>query len=159
MHEDSGPIQSGDDERRLVAWLADHDEPCPRCGYSLGGLTLARCPECGARLELGVESPDLILRWFILGVIGLSLALGFDGVTLVVIGIGVLIYGPGPPPGLIVFFFFGTLVLGCGLGMWWRRRGLIQRWSLRRQWITVAVLWCGLFLAHLAFMGAVVGWW
>jgi hypothetical protein len=31
--------------------LADHDEPCPRCGYNLRGLIVRRCPECGSRLK------------------------------------------------------------------------------------------------------------
>ena len=26
--------------------LADHDTPCPRCGYNLRGLTAPQCPEC-----------------------------------------------------------------------------------------------------------------
>ncbi len=25
---------------------------CPKCGYSLAGLTLARCPECGSEWQL-----------------------------------------------------------------------------------------------------------
>jgi len=105
-----------------------------------------RRPERVARLVLGVRSPDLVMRRFLPGMIGLSLALGFDGVVMVV---GGLIHGPGPPPGVIVGFGLGTLLVGGGL------RG----WSVRREWITVAWPWSGLFALHFGFMGAIVGWW
>lgn len=36
----------------LVAYLADHDAPCPGCHYNLRNLTTAVCPECGAKLTL-----------------------------------------------------------------------------------------------------------
>lgn len=35
-----------DDPDLLRAVLAQHDLPCPRCGYNLRGLTDAACPEC-----------------------------------------------------------------------------------------------------------------
>ena len=28
--------------------LADHDEPCPMCGYDLRGADHKVCPECGS---------------------------------------------------------------------------------------------------------------
>jgi hypothetical protein len=36
----------------LEAFLAGRDIPCPKCGYNLRGLRLARCPECRYPLEL-----------------------------------------------------------------------------------------------------------
>ncbi len=46
----------------LRVFLAEHDAPCPACGYNLRGLTEATCPECGElspRLRLfGVGGAD-----------------------------------------------------------------------------------------------------
>jgi hypothetical protein len=36
----------------LESYLADHDEPCPKCGYNLRGLRGKVCPECGAPIDL-----------------------------------------------------------------------------------------------------------
>ena len=38
----------------LQSFLADRDEPCPACGYSLRGLTTPTCPECRAAVTLQV---------------------------------------------------------------------------------------------------------
>ena len=40
------------EQRRIVAYLADHKVPCPKCRYPLFALDRAACPECGARLSL-----------------------------------------------------------------------------------------------------------
>jgi hypothetical protein len=37
---------------RLTRYLADRDQPCPRCSYNLRGINGERCPECGEALEL-----------------------------------------------------------------------------------------------------------
>ncbi|MGE4198756.1 MAG: hypothetical protein AB7G11_16735, partial [Phycisphaerales bacterium] len=36
----------------LVSFLAQHDAPCPRCGYCLRGVESRTCPECGESLAL-----------------------------------------------------------------------------------------------------------
>lgn len=61
----------------LLRYLADTDQPCPGCGYSLRGLTAARCPECNEalRLQAGLVEPKL--AWFIVGVVGLAMGAGF----------------------------------------------------------------------------------
>lgn len=45
----------------LRSYLADADEPCPRCGYNLRQLHSSRCPECGSELTLvlGLTEPRL----------------------------------------------------------------------------------------------------
>lgn len=45
----------------LRAYLAAHDEPCPRCGYNLRMLEGRNCPECGSalRLKVGLVEPRL----------------------------------------------------------------------------------------------------
>jgi hypothetical protein len=73
----------------LRAFLAEHDEPCPVCGYNLRGLTGEACPECQQRLVLrvGLAAPDLVS--FVLAVVGLSacgvLAAFLLGTVLVVV--------------------------------------------------------------------------
>jgi hypothetical protein len=49
---------AADDARFLLAYLADRDLPCPRCGYNLRRLSSDRCPECGDVLVLQVGSAD-----------------------------------------------------------------------------------------------------
>jgi hypothetical protein len=62
--------------------LADHDEPCPRCGYNLRGLIVRRCPECGSRLKY-VEVAVVHHRG--LGVLNvLAAALGVNAAHLLV---------------------------------------------------------------------------
>lgn len=35
-----------------LSLLADHDVPCPRCGYNLRGASEPKCPECGEAFTL-----------------------------------------------------------------------------------------------------------
>lgn len=58
----------------LAAHLADHDAPCPGCGYNLRGCAEAICPECGQKLVLQVGAGEaahhlLALRYLFLGLI------------------------------------------------------------------------------------------
>jgi hypothetical protein len=45
------------DEEVVVLYLSTRDVPCPSCRYNLRQLTTARCPECGARLEMSIRAP------------------------------------------------------------------------------------------------------
>lgn len=47
----------------LAAFLADRDQPCPRCGYNLRGVEGAQCPECGERLVLTLERRRRLGGW------------------------------------------------------------------------------------------------
>jgi hypothetical protein len=41
----------------LAAYLAERDEPCPRCHYNLRGVASDACPECGQALALSLSRP------------------------------------------------------------------------------------------------------
>jgi len=64
----------------LTSYLADRDEPCPRCGYNLRALTGQTCPECGAALRLRVGLVEPRLGAYVMAV-GSGFA-GFGGALL-----------------------------------------------------------------------------
>lgn len=49
-------------EQWLRGYLAQHDAPCPACGYNLRQLTQTNCPECGLVLKLSVGSDEAYKR-------------------------------------------------------------------------------------------------
>lgn len=63
----------------LNAYLADRDEPCPRCGYNLRNLTGDTCPECGdaLRLKVGLVEPRMFA--YIASIIPWCIGLGASG--------------------------------------------------------------------------------
>lgn len=69
----------------LRAYLAERDEACPSCGYNLRGLLGGACPECGRRLRLQVGLVEPRLAWFVTGVVGLSMGIGFGVLLLMII--------------------------------------------------------------------------
>ncbi|MEZ6317215.1 MAG: hypothetical protein R3B49_00475 [Phycisphaerales bacterium] len=52
-------------QRKLQAWLATRDVPCPGCRYNLRGLASLSCPECGYGLDPDVLIPraDDVQLW------------------------------------------------------------------------------------------------
>ena len=53
MESDPKP-PSAPDTAMVVQFLADRDEPCPRCDYNLRGVQSDVCPECGHTIQLDV---------------------------------------------------------------------------------------------------------
>jgi hypothetical protein len=47
------PHDNKDGSASFTRFLAEHDVPCPRCGYNLRGLGEPLCPECGAAAGWG----------------------------------------------------------------------------------------------------------
>ena len=41
-------------DESLVQFLATHDAPCPKCGYTLRSVESPTCPECGLQLEVAL---------------------------------------------------------------------------------------------------------
>ncbi len=141
------PDLSPTDTQRLADWLGSHDEKCPVCSYSLRALTRPACPECGAALRLCVFSPNLSLGPWFVGVVSLSLGLGFDGVVSVLV-IAVIIYDQlyehGRMSGFFAFMFvvFAAAAAICAVALAWAfwRRRLWTRLPLRRQWLLAAAI-------------------
>ncbi len=53
----------------LRVFLAEHDAPCPGCGYNLRGTPGDKCPECAEPLTLGVRMDEPKSRWDVVGTI------------------------------------------------------------------------------------------
>lgn len=146
------------DEAALVSWLAERDAECPVCGYNLRGLRGARCPECAAGVRLEVGSENLAIGPWVLAVVSVALALGFDGVMAIVMSLG-LVLSP-PPTGAVrvltlVVAGFAVLAAACGAGMaaLLMRRRAWHRMGRSKQRVTAAATFAGTGLVH-----AVYGW-
>ena len=59
-------------------YLADRTVGCPVCHYNLRGVAGNSCPECGTRLHLHINTLDLRLGPWLLGVIAVAMSLGFS---------------------------------------------------------------------------------
>jgi hypothetical protein len=137
----------------LLTFVADRDEPCPVCSYSLRGLTGPICPECGAPLRLRVGSPQLRVGAWALGIVSFALALGFDGVVAILLT-AALIANPSTqwqPVGLVTgFVVLSGAMLGCLL---WLVRGR-PAWHRRptgAQWRRASAIFLGVGLLHALF--------
>lgn len=69
----------------LRLFVQGRDVPCPACGYNLRNTGSARCPECGAAMQLRVGSPAAPLGPWALALLSAALPLGF---WLSIFGIG-----------------------------------------------------------------------
>lgn len=148
-------MDEGDDH--LIAWLRTRDVACPICAYNLRDLAGVHCPECGGRLRLHVGSDNMKLGAWFVGVLGLALALGFDGVVTTLM-IGVFILEPPTSPGerqvvltLIGCFVLLTVLAGMGVLAMVRARRRWARLGVGTQWKVAAAIFGGTFLAHAAW--------
>lgn len=94
----------------LREYLAARDVPCPLCNYNLHALEGNACPECGHKLVLKIDLADPVRGAYLAGLIGLSLAAGFNGLLLLTIIFGMIIFGGGPPIGLLIYLILMTLI-------------------------------------------------
>lgn len=46
-------------DRAVVAYINQHNSPCPSCGYQLKGITTTQCPECGYTLSFVLDTAGL----------------------------------------------------------------------------------------------------
>lgn len=141
----------------LTAFLAGRDEPCPVCGYCLRDLAAARCPECGATLELHLSSPQLRAGPWLFAIVSYALALGFDGVVAILM-IAALAARPAPTWGpygaATVFTALAGLMLLPLVSTARRRHGWTRR-AAGRQWTRAVAVFVAVGVFHLAVGGAI----
>ncbi len=125
--------QQGVSEAELLhAWLSSRDVPCPVCGYSLRSIESATCPECGAQLDVRVGSTDLRIGLWLVGVISLTLALGFVGLFTILYSVPAVVTGRWPIHPVIAAI---PTVMGVGymLLLWRLIRRRKKFWSKPRK--------------------------
>lgn len=106
-----------------------------------------------------MRSPEAVMRWFVLGLVGLSMALGFDGVVFAAVVMMTVIWGPNAPWAIFAWFGGGSAGMALAVWGWVRLRARLQSQSEARQFIIVLGLWAGTFLVHFAVFGHYMGWW
>ncbi len=137
--------QQGPSEAKfLQAWLSSRDVPCPVCGYNLRSTEATRCPECGAKLDLRVGSTDLRIGLWLVGVIALTLPLGFIGL-FAILGLPMVLLGPARGA-VLGFFIFVAIATVMSVGYVLLLCRLIRRrkkfWSKPRKAQKVSVVLC-----------------
>jgi len=136
----------------LRAFLADHDAPCPVCGYNLRGVILPVCPECESPIELGVASAQSRLGAWLLALLAFAMPLSFDILVGLMMIVGVVLSGGENAEGVFLMVALLTLT-AVSIGVLWvliaRKRDWL-RMPQRRQWYFAWGLFIAVFLVHLA---------
>lgn len=153
---DAGVSDDDRDAARLLDWLADHDAPCPLCGYNLHALTRPVCPECQQELVLSVGTRRLRLGWWIVAMVPgffSGIAAAFLAFPIVM---ATLTEGGGVPVPILLVDGFGWLS-GIAALMLAVRRVWFLRMDMRRQRAAAMGIWAvhvGMFivLLFLAFL-------
>ena len=72
-------------EELTLRFLAEHEAPCPACGYNVYKSPLPRCAECGRALTLRLATPDsrAPASWLLLMIVS-SLSAGMGAFILAV---------------------------------------------------------------------------
>ncbi|MBO6740095.1 MAG: hypothetical protein JJ916_09565 [Phycisphaerales bacterium] len=144
LHRDPSP-------QMLLAFLRDHDAPCPICGYNLRGVTLSVCPECECPIELGVSSSSSYLGAWLLALLAFAMPLSFDLIVGTMMLIGVIMSAGENAEGVFLLVSLVTLTL-VSVGMLWvlvaRKRDWL-RMPRRRQWRMAWALFAAVFVVHL----------
>lgn len=156
--EDQGASCSSRDdmETQVIAFLRDRSAPCPRCGYDLRDIAVAKCPECAEPLVLKVGSPRARFGWFLL-----AIAPGcFSGIAAIFLlfPISMTLYfsrGRGLPWPVICVDVFG-FASAATVTLMYRHRHHVLAWHTRKQAIFAASVWAGHLLALALFILAMV---
>lgn len=133
-----------DSERDFLAeYLAERDEPCPSCRYSLKGLQGSVCPECGQALTLRVGLVEPRLAAWVFGLVGISAGFGTSVLLGTYFALMLVRHGWLTFSGMEAAFTLlasGVPVGATMLGLWLRFRGRICRSGARTRWMLGAVL-------------------
>lgn len=156
MGETSQPVHDAD-TAKLLAWLADHDAPCPLCGYNLRALTRAVCPECKQELVLTVGAKRVRLAWFLIA-LAPGMFSGIAALFLAVPIVGQTLLGTGYPPwGILLVDVFGLASGGTAI-LLARRRVWFLRMQMPRQRSIAMSVW-GVHVVMFIFLLTTVFFW
>lgn len=122
----------------LQAYLAEHRDKCPGCGYELHQLEADVCPECGEELRLQVGAVDNGWRAFAFGLAPLAMTFGLYMQAFLVL----LMVGGRHVGGVVVASGVGSLISGALLLIWFAERpaatdlsGSDRSWLARACWV------------------------
>ena len=144
----------------VEAYVCNRDVACPTCKYNLRDLTSGVCPECGETpvLRLQAEHPQVGI--LVLGLLPLTMGLGFFGIAGVTFVVLSMYFGDWAPG----FYWVAPLIIAgvCGLAtrLWIARWTRVRRWRLGRRIALLLPLWLGLFVLVTAYLyiAIVVAW-
>ncbi|MCA9306858.1 MAG: hypothetical protein KDA16_10015 [Phycisphaerales bacterium] len=141
----------------LTHYLAQRDEPCPSCRYSLKGLQGSVCPECGQSLMLRVGLVEPRLAAWIFGLVGISGGFMFSLLMGIYFGLMLMEYGGDYFGGgaELVALFGGLLVSSTELAIWLPFRRRICRWGTNLRWLAASGAAALALLGPIAFLALV----
>jgi len=122
----------------LVEHLANNDDHCPACRYSLRGLQSDTCPECGIALVLRVsENERIASRVWIAGLVAICITSGTVFLNVLWIAIFAAQRGsllsPGVPGGWLILTGATSVLSFVVLYYWLRGRKRISLAPSRHQ--------------------------
>lgn len=131
----------------LLAFLREHEAPCPLCGYNLKSLTRPVCPECGQELVLSVGLARLRLGWLLAALapcffsgIASIFVLGLILIHLIVLG--------STWPIIVLFGSFGWCSGVFGLFLARKRARFLSLPVAAQRWWAI-----GIWLTHVFALG------
>ncbi|MCA9282444.1 MAG: hypothetical protein H6812_00560 [Phycisphaeraceae bacterium] len=141
----------------LTDYLAQRDEPCPSCRYSLKGLQGNVCPECGQALMLRVGLVEPRLAAWVFGLIGISAGFGFSLLLSIYFLLLIAAYGWDYFGGIteLIALFGGLTVSGAELAVWLPMRRRLCRWGTPARWFTASGAATLALIGPIAFLGLV----
>jgi hypothetical protein len=135
----------------LLAFLREHEAPCPVCGYNLKALVRPVCPECGQELVLAVGAARVRMGW-LLAAVAPGFFSGIAAVFLLIPIVARLIVGDGRMSWLLnALDLFGWCsgVFAILLAVK-RHRFLALSRAAQRWWVL------GIWLTHVAALGVFI---
>lgn len=151
----------GPDASVLERFLEGEHAPCPVCEYDLFRVSGSTCPECGSPIQLGVVSPHARFGPWLLAVIAFALALGFDGVVMLLMFVpmiaqGVPAFSAAPQFWVLYLMMLAlTSCSGLGLTLVLRRKRRWQSRPVKKQWRMGWAVFLGVGFGHAVCAGSV----